>query len=155
MVKISLPLEVVTYRPKTPRGKVKKFILNLNNYRNAPFHLLATAKTNYHDLIAPLFPEGVRVSRASMAYVYHHGNNRKIDYMNPVSIIDKFVCDTITKLGIWEDDNSDILEGHLILPGKPDKENPRCDLWILNSQSMKPILISYLKTGKLGKWNTS
>lgn len=144
---VSLPLEVVYYRPKTSRGKIRKFILNLNNYRNAPFIVLAKAKEAYKELIAPLFPEGVKLGRSFLIYEYHHGSRRRIDTLNPCSIINKFTEDTITELGLWEDDNSRTLTGHLFIPGEPDKERPRCDLTIVPQELMKPTLTSFLKTG--------
>lgn len=149
MIQVSLPLSVVTYRPKTPKGKLKKFILNLNNYRNAYQFTLATAKREYHKLIAPLFDGGSTFDKAFLIYVYHHGNQRRIDTMNTCSIINKFTEDTITELGLWEDDDSKHVVGHMILPGTVSKEDPRCNLTIMPWKDVNDIIMKFLQTASI------
>ena len=147
MIQISLPLSVVTYKPKTAKGKIKKWILNLNSYRNAHYRVLSLAKKEYHKLVASLLRgRGKLPEQVFLIYVYHHGNRRRIDHVNPCSVISKFTEDAITELGLWEDDDSKNVVGHLFLAGEVDKENPRCDLLIVPWKELKESLTSILKT---------
>lgn len=130
-VVLSLPLEVTYYKAKTSRGKDKKFILNLNNYRNAHHRILSLAKVAYSNLIKSLVPEGIQVDRCRLRYIYYPKTRRRYDVSNPCSVIDKFVCDTLTELGVWPDDSSEFVRGVAYIPGEVDKENPRCELEII------------------------
>ena len=98
-MQIKLPLDVYY-------SKKKKFILNLNNYRNAHYRVLSTAKKIYsEDLVEkiqdlPKFSEPVRLT-----YTYYARSNRRLDISNPCSVIDKFACDDLVKAGIIQDDD--------------------------------------------------
>ena len=133
MVTLILPFEVFY-------SKKKKFILNLNNYRNAHYRVLSIAKKTYSDdlveMIKNLFikEKWDDIPRfdnpVDLEYVYYAKSNRRVDVSNPCSIIDKFTCDALVRVGILEDDSSKQIKSITYVYGGVDKENPRCRLTI-------------------------
>jgi len=121
---ITLPLEVYY-------SKNKKFILNLNNYRNAHYRILSISKKIYTENLLlelkdlPSFTEPV-----SLEYTYYSKTKRRIDISNPCSIIDKFTCDALVKAGILKDDSFKQVSKVVYKFGGLDKENARCELFI-------------------------
>jgi len=123
-MEIDLPLEVYY-------SKKKKFILNLNNYRNAHYRVLSISKRLYSDNLVPRlkgfdsFTEPV-----SLTYTYYARSNRRLDISNPCSIIDKFTCDALVKAEILEDDSFKQIKEVVYKFGGVEKDNPRCELVI-------------------------
>ena len=98
-MKIDLPLEV-------HYSKKKKFILNLNNYRNAHYRVLSISKRLYSDNLVPRLKGFDRFTEpVSLTYTYYARSKRRLDISNPCSIIDKFACDALVKAEILEDDS--------------------------------------------------
>ena len=112
-------------------SKKKKFILNLNNYINAHYRVLSTAKKIYsEDLVEkiqdlPKFSEPVRLT-----YTYYARSNRRLDISNPCSVIDKFACDALVKAGIIQDDDFKQVKEVVYKFGGVDKDDPRCELMV-------------------------
>ncbi len=127
MVTLILPLEVFY-------SKKKKFILNLNNYRNAHYRVLSIAKKTYSDDRVEMIEKWDDIPRfdnpVDLEYVYYAKSNRRVDVSNPCSIIDKFTCDALVRVGILEDDSSKQIKSITYVYGGVDKENPRCRLTI-------------------------
>ena len=127
MVTLILPLEVFY-------SKKKKFILNLNNYRNAHYRVLSIAKKTYSDDLVEMIEKWDDIPRfdnpVDLEYVYYAKSNRRVDVSNPCSIIDKFTCDALVRVGILEDDSSKQIKSITYVNGGVDKENPRCRLTI-------------------------
>ena len=123
-IKIKLPLDVYY-------TKKKKFILNLNNYRNAHYIVLSIAKKTYSDDLLPeiqdlpKFTEPVRLT-----YTYYARSNRRLDISNPCSVIDKFACDALVKAQIIQDDAFKQIKEVVYKFGGVDKDAPRCELVI-------------------------
>lgn len=125
----NLPLEI--YIPRK-RVKDRKFILNLNTYRNADRFFLGDCKNIYTDLVLDKV-RGMSLSLPppyTFKYIYYKGDNRKVDISNPLSIIDKFTCDALVKAGLMEDDNFSILTDVIYSFGGVEKCNGRVDLEI-------------------------
>ena len=127
MVTLILPLEVFY-------SKKKKFILNLNNYRNAHYRVLSIAKKTYSDDLVEMIEKWDDIPRfdnpVDLEYVYYAKSNRRVDVSNPCSIIDKFTCDALVRVGILEYDSSKQIKSITYVYGGVDKENPRCRLTI-------------------------
>ena len=127
MVTMILPLEVYY-------SKNKKFILNLNNYRNAHYRILSSAKRIYSEnLVAEINEWSLKPkfkNPVTLEYVYYAKSNRRVDVSNPCSIIDKFTCDALVKAEILEDDSSKQIKEIYYVYGGVDKEFPRCRLTI-------------------------
>jgi len=122
-MKIDLPLEVYY-------SKNKKFILNLNNYRNAHYRVLSNSKKIYSENLVsrishPTYQEPVRLT-----YTYYAKSNRRLDVSNPCSIIDKFTCDALVKAEVLVDDSSEQIKEVVYKFGGVEKDNPRCVLVI-------------------------
>lgn len=125
-VKIILPLHVHTTKSKTTKGK---FILNLNVYRNSHQIKLGVAKKKYKELLMKKIPKKNPIEPPyELIYTYYHGNKRKVDISNPLSIIDKFTCDALTEAGFWEDDNMKHVRKVTFKWGGVDKNRPRAEL---------------------------
>jgi len=123
-LEIDLPLEVYY-------SKKKKFILNLNNYRNAHYRVLSIAKKLYTDNLIPRLEDFDSFSEpVTLTYTYYAKSKRRIDVSNPCSIIDKFACDALVKAEILEDDSFKQIKEVVYRFGGVDKENPRCELVI-------------------------
>ena len=122
-MKIDLPLEV--YYTKN-----KKFILNLNNYRNAHYRILSNAKKIYADNLVNRISYPKYEEPVVLTYTYYAKSKRRLDVSNPCSIIDKFTCDALVKAGVLEDDSSKQIKKVIYKYGGIDKENPRCELVI-------------------------
>jgi len=120
----TLPLEIYY-------SKNKKFILNLNNYRNAHYRILSIAKKVYTDELLERIKDFPKFNDpVSLEYVYYAKSNRRLDVSNPCSIIDKFTCDALVKAEIIEDDSFKQIKKVSYIFGGVDKHNPRCELTI-------------------------
>ena len=129
LLRIDLPLVVHT-------SKKTKFILNLNNYRNTHYRTLSKAKHTYCDLICDMLKgrKGIKKQGLELEYTYHHGNARRVDVSNPLSIIDKFASDALVHAGILPDDNTNIIKRVIYQNGGIDRENPRAELRIYSNR---------------------
>jgi len=124
-MEIDLPLEVYY-------SKKKKFILNLNNYRNAHYRVLSISKRLYSENLVPRLKGFDRFTEpVSLTYTYYARSNRRLDISNPCSIIDKFTCDALVKAEILEDDSFKQIKEVVYKFGGVEKDNPRCELVIL------------------------
>lgn len=142
-ITITLPLKVKLYHRKRDNKDVY-WILNLNNYRNAHHRVLTQAKQLYKELVRDAIPDEAmgmfRNKRVSISFCYYHGNNRRLDPSNPVSIIEKFACDALTPdvkdgkvefEGVIDEDNWQVIVKHDGWTfGGVDKKNPRCEMTI-------------------------
>ena len=110
----------------------KKWILNLNNYRNTHPKVLNDCKVLYKEQVEAALKasgwNGERFERANITLVYFHGNKRRIDKSNPCSIIEKFACDALTELGVWDDDDSEHVPETRFVWGGVNSENPFCQM---------------------------
>ena len=123
-MQIKLPLEVYY-------SKKKKFILNLNNYRNAHYRVLATAKKLYSENLQASL-KGIKpfTEPVVLEYTYFAKSKRRLDVSNPCSIIDKFTCDALVKAGVLADDSYNEIDKVVYKFGGVDKSEARCDLVI-------------------------
>lgn len=121
MIEIELPLEIWV-SPK------KKFILNLNNYRNAHYQTLNTAKKKYKNFIWYTLPDVTYSNPVRLTYTIYP--KRKCDIANVGSVVDKFACDVLVEKGILPDDNFDHVVEVSYRFGGVDKQNQRVVLTI-------------------------
>ena len=126
-IKINLPLFVML--PRKTKDDVK-FIVNLNNFTKFHHRTIADAKIKYSELVKKAVKEIHHFNKCEIEFKYFHGNNRKLDKSNPCCIIEKFACDELTKLGFWDDDDSETIPVTKYVWGGVCKENPRCELTI-------------------------
>ena len=121
--KMELPLSVMVGN--------KKFILNLNHYRNAHYRVLSAAKKAYAALVTallgntfPKFSEGIFM----LHYTLFPRTAAVGDVQNVLSIVDKFTADALVENGMFGDDNYKIIKGATYAFGAIDRTNPRAEL---------------------------
>jgi Holliday junction resolvase RusA-like endonuclease len=133
-MKLILPLSVVLPRKKEAR----KFVLNLNIYRNTHYLVLNQAKRLYKDQVEQSYTD-YQCSNLDFepvkyplifTYTVFPVNNRAFDLANVLPIVQKFTDDALIELGIIKDDNHKIVSAINYRFGKVDKENPRVELQI-------------------------
>ena len=128
MWKIELPLKVDV-------SKKSSFSLNLNQYRNAHYHVLNTAKVNYSELVKKRIAHIPQLKACTLKYVLYLPTNRRVDISNVCSVIDKFFCDAFVEAGKLKDDSYDFLKEVTYCFGGIDKANPRVEVLIEPAQS--------------------
>lgn len=130
---IPCPLEIPYYTSKKT-GKHSMFRMNLNQYRNAKWPVVAQAKKAYHNWIEcymkVTYGNLPRMERAAIEFSLFKRDKRKIDRANVCCMVEKFACDAFTEMGLWEDDNDEVIASTLYHTGGIDKGNPRCEMTI-------------------------
>ena len=82
-------------------NKRKRLSLNLNQYRNTHYQVLAKMKREF----SPIGDYELFVAnKIKIKYILHHKTRRKTDLMNWVSICDKFFLDWLVSNGCIPDD---------------------------------------------------
>jgi len=123
--KIISPL-FVTLPRKTVKDK--RIALNMNTYRNLHHRISNDAKKAYSEALREQL-EGLSIQTpVEVTYKVYKGSKRRLDKMNVVSVVSKFLLDSITEYGCWEDDNDDYVKTETILPTELDRENPRVEI---------------------------
>tara|TARA_R110001606_G_scaffold108838_1_gene234058 strand:- start:4852 stop:5247 length:396 start_codon:yes stop_codon:yes gene_type:complete len=123
--KIISPL-FVTLPRKTVKDK--RIALNMNTYRNLHHRISNDAKKAYSEALREQL-EGLSIQTpVEVTYKVYKGSKRRLDKMNVISVVSKFLLDSITEYGCWEDDNDDYVKTETILPTELDRENPRVEI---------------------------
>ena len=114
-----------------PVSKHKKFILNLNNYRNSHYQILNKAKINYKAIINEQIKDLEPMDKVCINYTLFPKSKRLTDIGNVVSIHKKFIEDALVELGKLPDDNYNHVLGSSECFGYVDKDNPRVEANII------------------------
>ena len=125
--KIISPL-FVTLPRKTVKDK--RIALNMNTYRNLHHRISNDAKKAYSEALREQLRNLSIQTPVEVTYKVYKGSKRRLDKMNVVSVVSKFLLDSITDYGCWEDDNDDYVKTETILPTELDRENPRVEIII-------------------------
>jgi hypothetical protein len=120
-----LPLSI-----ETGVRKKKKHYLNLNLYRNMPFHLNNNLKKATKKIVEEVCPE-FRFETFELLYTLYLPDNRLRDISNVCCVIDKYQTDALTELGYIPDDNYKHLPKVTYTVGGVDTENPRCEVRVI------------------------
>ena len=98
--KIESPLFVMLPRKTT---KDKRISLNMNTYRNLHHRTNNDAKKMYHKLMRYNL-EGLKINTpVEITYKVFKGSKRRLDKMNVISVVSKYLLDSITEYGCWEE----------------------------------------------------
>jgi len=116
-----------------PTSKSKKFILNLNQYRNTHFIVLNKAKHEYKEEIASQL-EGLSFKPPIIVtYTLYPKTKRRTDLGNVLSIHQKFFEDALVESGCITDDDYHTIVQTLFKFGSVDPSNPRVEIKIVES----------------------
>jgi Holliday junction resolvase RusA-like endonuclease len=108
--------------------KDKRIALNMNTYRNLHHRISNDAKKAYSEALREQL-EGLSIQTpVEVTYKVFKASKRRLDKMNVISVVSKFLLDSITEYGCWEDDNDDYVKTETILPTELDRENPRVEI---------------------------
>ena len=125
--KIISPL-FVTLPRKTVKDK--RIALNMNTYRNLHHRISNDAKKAYSEALREQLRNLSIQTPVEVTYKVYKGSKRRLDKMNVISVVSKFLLDSITDYGCWEDDNDDYVKKETILPTELDRERPRVEIII-------------------------
>ena len=125
--KIISPL-FVTLPRKTVKDK--RIALNMNTYRNLHHRISNDAKKAYSEALREQLEDLSIQTPVEVTYKVYKASKRRLDKMNVISVVSKFLLDSITEYGCWEDDNDDYVKTETILPTELDRENPRVEVII-------------------------
>lgn len=115
--------------PRKTRA-AKRISLNMNTYRNLHHRTNNDAKKMYHKLMRYNL-EGLKINTpVEITYKVFKASNRRLDKMNVISVVSKFLLDAITEYGCWEDDSDIYVKTETILPTELDRVNPRVEVII-------------------------
>lgn len=120
-------------------GKPNVFYLNLNQYRNAHYHILNKAKIVFKEEVSKSILSLPSLNEIELTYTLYPPSHRDMDVANVCSIVDKFFCDALVELGKLSDDCYKFLGKVRYEFGKVDKMNPRVDVHIEELNPMKLI----------------
>ena len=110
--------------------KKKRHYLNINLYRNMPFHLNNNLKKEMKKIVGQVCPEFF-YPMFELEYKLFLPDKRKRDISNVCTVIDKYQCDALVELGYVIDDNYDYLKKITYIFGGIDTENPRCEVKVM------------------------
>ena len=139
MYTIQSPLKIIL--GKTKSGKVKEFSLNLNTYRNAHFRTLNTSKHKYKMEIVKQLEDKPRYDRVAIIYQVFKGDARRYDIGNILSIHEKYFEDALVECGKLPDDKASNIPMVLYTDGGIDRDNPRVEIKIFNTNEEKDIAL--------------
>jgi Holliday junction resolvase RusA-like endonuclease len=125
--KITSPLYIDLPR-KTMKDK--RINLNMNTYRNLHHISNSKAKKLYFSLMRSQL-KGLKITTpVEITYKVYKPTKRIMDKMNVISVVSKYLLDSITEYNCWEDDNDNFVKTETILPTEYDKDNPRVEIII-------------------------
>lgn len=126
-MKITLPIhQEIVYKKKNKKNK--RFLVGLNRYRNAYHHESNNIKKQYHQMVKDKVWKKKFNERIYLKYEIYI-KNRRTDYHNIRSIIEKFFLDWLVVNGNIKDDWYDYVwgdESEVFI----DKDNPRIEIEI-------------------------
>lgn len=125
--KVSSPLVVILPR-KTKADK--RFILNLNVYRNTYYIVLNQAKSLYSEVMEEQIKALPEMDKIKVTFTVYPKTRRLTDIPNVCIIHDKFFMDALVHDGKLVDDNYKYHCESTYKFGEVDKENPRVDIEI-------------------------
>ena len=102
----------------------------MNTYRNLHHRTSNDVKKLYTELLREQLDGLAIQTPVEITYKVLKGSKRRLDKMNVISVVSKFLLDAITECGCWEDDNDDYVKTETILPTEIDRDNPRVEIII-------------------------
>jgi len=145
-MKLILPTSITFPRKTKPD---KRYMLNLNVYRNLNFIVNNQMKVAFSDKIRAVYDTQSELSEGCwltmcenkvrsllppppyrFTYTLFQESKRKTDVANVCCVVAKFAEDSLISLGIIPDDNHTVIPETIYRYGGVDKSNPRVELTI-------------------------
>ena len=131
--KIFSPLEIKV-------SAKRKFILNLNQYRNTHYRITNSAKIKYKEFIdEQLESLDMSFKQCAIIYTVFKGDKRRFDVGNICSIHQKFFEDALSERGIISDDKSEVIPLCIFASGGVDNIKPRVEIEVIDVGCKKDI----------------
>jgi Holliday junction resolvase RusA-like endonuclease len=124
-MKITSPLYIDLPRVRT---KPKRVHLNMNAYGNTNTFTNNEVKKAYLEAIREQVEGKVIQTPVEITYRVYKQSKRRLDKMNVVSVVSKYLMDALVDCGCFTDDNDDYIKKEIILPTKYDKNNGRVEI---------------------------
>lgn len=105
--------------------------INLNIYRNQHHYKRNNQKKAFHDRMKKPLSKLPKLGKVWLHYEIFPKTRRRLDTMNPGSVIDKFFSDCLVDEKILTDDNYEYVVFNSFSVGCVDKVNPRCMVTII------------------------
>lgn len=131
MIKLELPIYQTITSGKGDKKKTKEILMSMNNYRNWHYQTENKMKHKYHDLVKTRLKHVKSNLKGFIRVSYNlYYKNSRMDLMNVISIIDKYLMDALQEMKIIENDNvKNYVECFTKVVGQ-DRTNPRVEITI-------------------------
>lgn len=113
---------------KMVRVKDKRIYLNQNTYRNLHRFTEGKCKVTFTELMKEQLKDVKLQTPVKITYKVFKQSKRRLDKMNVVSIVSKYLLDALTYYECIEDDNDVHIKEELIVPTELDRDNPRVEV---------------------------
>ena len=122
---------------RVPNSKAGMFSLNLNQYRNAHYQVLNSAKRSYKSLMFAQIQALPELDKISLTYTLYPKDRRICDLDNMLAVQCKFFQDALVELGRLPEDNIHHIRAIDFRYGEVDKDDPRVEIEIESYLSLK------------------
>lgn len=110
----------------------RKFILNLNQYRNTHYRVTNNAKIKYKEFMkSQIVKYKKKLGQSLFIYTVYKGDKRNFDIGNVCAIHQKFFEDALVELGLMDDDKFSIIPMVMFVYGGIDKDNPHVEIEVV------------------------
>lgn len=104
--------------------------LNMNNYGNTNSFTNDETKKQYKKIMKEALQEIYIDKPVEISYKVFKKSNRRLDKMNVIAVVSKYLLDALVELKCIEDDNDNFIKTEYLLPTEIDKDFPRCEVRI-------------------------
>lgn len=129
MIKLELPIYQEITIGRGENKKKKSVLISINGYRNWHYQTECKMKHIYTDLVKTRLKHVKCSSKGFIRVRYNlYYKNSRMDLMNVISIIDKYLMDALQEMKIIENDNvKNYVECVSRVAGE-DRTNPRVEI---------------------------
>lgn len=127
MLNVTLPIYWVQEFKTKPD---KTILVGLNHYRNAHYYIKNKMKQDFHELVSNQLKNAEPITGQYKVHTKLYYKNPSSDGRNIVPMIEKFLLDALQELDLVSNDNVKLDVGGSWEVVEQDKENPRCEIQI-------------------------
>ena len=125
-IKVTLPISILC-----GKKKIRKYHLNLNQYRNWHFQVSNNIKKQFKQEVKG-FLDFSFYGKIQIEYTYFAPDARVRDLMNYITVVDKFFQDALVEEGCIDSDDTNTVVKIISIYGGVDRSNPRMEARIKN-----------------------